>query len=107
MGNLDGYAVAVPEAIKGNSLVIFAVSKKDITETDLKNHLRKSYGAVAVPDQVFFVKDLPKTRSGKILRRLLKNIFLHEPVNETSTLVNPESVAEISALFETGSTVPK
>lgn len=97
---VESAAIAVPDAIKGNGLAIFVVSKKNITETDLKNHIRKAYGPVAVPDHVFFVQDLPKTRSGKILRRLLKNIYLHESIQETSTLVNPEAIAQISAQLE-------
>ena len=93
---VESAAIAIPDAIKGSSIVIFVVGKKTISPTELKTHMRNTYGAIAVPDQVFSVSDLPKTRSGKILRRMLRNLVLKEPITETSILVNPEAIEQIS-----------
>ena len=54
--------------------------------------MRKTYGPIAVPEKVFYVRDLPKTRSGKIMRRMLRNVLLGIDVGDTSTLINPESI---------------
>ena len=55
---------------------------------ELKNHVRHEVGPIAVPAVIEFVPNLPKTRSGKIMRRLLKAQILGQPVGDTSTLEN-------------------
>ena len=54
--------------------------------------VRKTLGPVAAPTEVHFVNDLPKTRSGKIMRRVVKARALGNPVGDISTLMNPEAV---------------
>jgi acetyl-CoA synthetase len=49
-------------------------------------------GPIARPEQVFIVDELPKTRSGKIMRRILKALLTNDPIGDTTTLLNPESV---------------
>jgi acetyl-CoA synthetase len=66
---------------------------------DLVNHIRKTIGAIATPDQLHFVKKLPKTRSGKIMRRLLKAMAKNEQIGDISTLEDEASVDEIQAAF--------
>nr|MBP8107291.1 acetyl-coenzyme A synthetase [Caldilineaceae bacterium] len=60
---------------------------KDLEEA-LKLHVRHEAGPIAVPTSIVFVNDLPKTRSGKIMRRLLRAQLLGQPVGDTSTLAD-------------------
>ncbi|MBU1120915.1 acetate--CoA ligase [Candidatus Micrarchaeota archaeon] len=83
--------------IKGECLVGFVVLKKGIEESDelkkeLREHVGKEIGKIARPDEIWFVDDLPKTRSGKIMRRLIKAKVLGEEIKDTSTLSNPDSL---------------
>lgn len=94
-GVVESGAIAIPDEIKGSSIVMFVVGEKPILFSEIKDHVKKILGPVAVPDTVYFVPDLPKTRSGKIVRRLLRNILLKEKISETSTLINSELVEEL------------
>ncbi|MGB9903026.1 AMP-binding enzyme, partial [Methanothrix sp.] len=58
-------------------------------------HVRSVLGPVAYPEIVYFVKDVPKTRSGKIMRRVIKAKALGNPVGDISALANPEAVDAI------------
>ena len=65
-------------------------------EKDIKNEVAKSIGAIAKPDKIQFVPGLPKTRSGKIMRRILRKIASDETdFGDTSTLLDPEIVTII------------
>ena len=61
----------------------------------LAKHVRSVLGPVAYPEVVYFVNDVPKTRSGKIMRRVIKAKALGNPVGDISALANPESVDAI------------
>ena len=96
----EAAVVGKPHEMKGESIVAYVVLKRgfEISE-NLRNELReyvgKTIGKIARPDELFFVNDLPKTRSGKIMRRVVRKKMLGEPVGDISTLMNPESVEEI------------
>lgn len=98
----ESAVIGVPHPIKGESIFIFAVTYPQ-TQVDaqlsesLKQHMRQKMGPVATPEQIFWVSDLPKTRSGKIMRRILRKIVLAEDENlgDLSTLANPEVVESI------------
>ena len=87
----EAATVGRPHEIKGEAVAAF-VTIKDAEPTDelrtaLQNHVRHEIGALAIPDDIHFAKALPKTRSGKIMRRLLKDIASgKETVGDTSTL---------------------
>lgn len=98
-GVVESAVIAIPDEIKGNAIVSFVVSKTKMSQEDIKAHVRTTHGPISVPDKVFFVEDLPKTRSGKIVRRLLKSIFLGQPIGDTSTLINPEVLEAIRCVF--------
>ena len=92
--------VPIPDKIKGEVPVAFVVlenskyaSEKLVTE--LKKHVDLAIGPTARPELIYFVSDLPKTRSGKIMRRILKDILNNEKPEGLMTLVNPEIVEEI------------
>jgi acetyl-CoA synthetase len=84
--------IGVPDPIKGEIIKAFCILKKgiigdDALKNELKFHVRKTIGPVAVMKGVAFVETLPKTRSGKIMRRVLKAKELGLPLGDTSALV--------------------
>jgi acetyl-CoA synthetase len=97
---IEAAAVGVPDEIKGSSLVVFCVLSQDHIPSDaLQNELRHlvglSLGKPLTPQEVLFVKDLPKTRNAKVMRRVIRSAYLGQDPGDTSSLVNPESVEEI------------
>ena len=96
--------VGVPHKIKGEVPVVFAVLKKRISLQKIKKELvvliRKEMGPIALPKEIYLAKDLPKTRSGKIMRRILKRLFTGEPLGDLSTLSNSESVEEVKKIIK-------
>jgi acetyl-CoA synthetase len=96
----EAVAIGKPHQIKGESIVVFVVLKEGVTQSDelraeLREHVAKEMGKIARPDEVWFVKDVPKTRSGKIMRRVVRARVLGEELGDLSTLRNPEAVDEI------------
>lgn len=95
----------IPDDIKGEVIIAFLVPKEGIIITDsLKNTVietvRKDIGAIATPQDIYFVSKLPKTRSGKIMRRLLKAIASNEKIGDVSTLEDGAAVSEIQTAFD-------
>ncbi len=96
----------IPDEIKGDVIIAFVVLKentstdKTILEKDLFNQIRNEIGAIATPKQIYFVPKLPKTRSGKIMRRLLKSIGSGNSIGDTSTLDDISAVTEIQKIVE-------
>lgn len=87
----EAAAVGRPDEIKGQAITVFVTLKNheptEAMREALKKHVRKEIGALAVPDEVRFTSALPKTRSGKIMRRLLRDIAAgKEGAGDTSTL---------------------
>ena len=95
----------IPDKLKGESIIAFVVLKQgvknDIDElkSELIQTVRKGVGPIATPDQIYFVSKLPKTRSGKIMRRLLKAIISNDKIGDLSTLEDGSSVTEIQTAF--------
>jgi len=95
--------VGKPDSIKGEVIYAFVILKQGIQKKAdfkniLRNHVRKEIGPVATPAEIKIVNDLPKTRSGKIMRRVIKYMIIGKPVGDTSTLANPESIEELKNL---------
>ncbi len=87
----EAAAIGKPDDLKGEHVKVFVILKNGFEASDemmaeLKKHVRTSVGAVAVPDELEFVTSLPKTRSGKIMRRVIRARELGEPSGDTSTL---------------------
>lgn len=96
----ESAAIGRPDDLKGEAIAVFVVLKSaEPTEKlrqELKDHVRKEIGALAVPDDVRFAASLPKTRSGKIMRRLLRDIASgKETVGDTSTLEDYTVLAQL------------
>jgi acetyl-CoA synthetase len=96
----EAAAVGRPHDIKGEAISVFVTLKNgtpgDQLKSDLKAHVRKEMGALADPDDIHFANALPKTRSGKIMRRLLRDIACgKETVGDTSTLEDYSVLAKL------------
>jgi acetyl-CoA synthetase len=94
-----------PDEKKGESIVAFLVLKtshqaSEHLRQDLIKHIRNTIGSIATPDEIHFVARLPKTRSGKIMRRLLKSISANsDSIGDVSTLEDEASVEEIKQAY--------
>jgi len=91
--------------IKGQAIAAFVTLKEGVTYNEelvkeLKEHVASKIGAIARPDDIFFTAELPKTRSGKIMRRLLRDIAEGRAVGDTSTLANPDVVTELKDKYK-------
>jgi acetyl-CoA synthetase len=91
--------------LKGQALAAFVTLKEGKQASpglkdDLKGHVTKKIGAIARPDDIFFSADLPKTRSGKIMRRLLKDIAEGRTLGDTTTLADPAVVNRLKEMYE-------
>ncbi len=94
----------IPHEVKGESIIAFLVLKEGVVpnkqlEDELVQHIRKAVGPIATPDQLYLVSKLPKTRSGKIMRRLLKSVASNENVGDVSTLEDEAAIDEVRTAF--------
>ena len=97
---MKGTAIAAFVILKEKSKTGAAASKDDGLRQQLSAHVAKKIGAIAKPDKVFFTADLPKTRSGKIMRRLLRDIAEGRVLGDTTTLADPTVVASLKTQYE-------
>jgi acetyl-CoA synthetase len=104
-GVAEAAVVGRSHEIKGQAIAAF-VTLKEGTHSgaalmdDLKEHVVKKIGAIARPDDILFTADLPKTRSGKIMRRLLRDIAEGKALGDTTTLADPAVVAKLKANYD-------
>jgi len=95
----EAAVVGRPDAIKGEGIFAFVILKTAITEdleNELRQHVSKEIGAIAKPDVIRFTENLPKTRSGKIMRRLLRDIAAGRSItSDTSTLEDQSVIAQL------------
>jgi acetyl-CoA synthetase len=104
----ESAVVPIPDQIKGQVPVAFVVLKQgtgsDDLEKQIKYHVDNVIGPTARPAKIYFVNDLPKTRSGKIMRRILKNILSNEEPAGIMTLLNPDCVEQIKKIVAAAAT---
>ena len=96
----EAAVIGKSDELKGQSIVAFAslkhgVKADSILLDELKNHVVKKIGAIARPDSIIVTAELPKTRSGKIMRRLLRDISEGRVLGDTTTLADPEVVQQL------------
>jgi acetyl-CoA synthetase len=92
------------DAVKGEVPVAFVTLRTGFTPSeqltaDLIKHIRTTIGPIATPDAIIVVNKLPKTRSGKIMRRLLKAVLTGAPLGDTSTIEDEGSIDDIKATY--------
>ncbi|HXH82206.1 MAG TPA: acetate--CoA ligase [Candidatus Tectomicrobia bacterium] len=101
----EAAVIGRPHDIKGQAIAAFVTvkagveSSKDLAE-ELKQHVARKIGALARPDDIIFSAELPKTRSGKIMRRLLRDIAEGRALGDTTTLADPAVVASLKQRYE-------
>lgn len=103
----ESAVIGIPDEIKGEVPVVFAVYQGKKSEEEIKKEvvekINQMIGPIALPKEVYLVEDLPKTRSGKIMRRLLRKLFTREDLGDLTTLANPESLEKIKEKIQKGS----
>ncbi len=110
----EAAVVGANDAMTGQGIVAFVILRGGIAHansagggnelvTELRNHVAKEIGAIAKPRQILVVAELPKTRSGKIMRRLLKDVAEHRQVGDATTLADPNVMKLISEGLNTSS----
>ena len=101
---VESAVVGYPHDIKGNALMAYVILYEPVDDNanliaEVREEISKQIGPIAKPDRVMVVSGLPKTRSGKIMRRILRNLAANktDQLGDISTLLNPEIVEEIIA----------
>jgi acetyl-CoA synthetase len=101
----EAAVVGKAHELKGQAVAAFVTLKEgrepsDALKQELMQHVAKKIGAIARPDDILFSADLPKTRSGKIMRRLLKDIAEGRALGDTTTLADPTVVQRLKTEYE-------
>jgi acetyl-CoA synthetase len=101
----EAAVVGRPHELKGQALAAFVTLREGFPQSsklrdELRNFVAEKIGAIAKPDDILFSADLPKTRSGKIMRRLLRDIAAGQALGDTTTLADPNVVAALRDQYE-------
>jgi acetyl-CoA synthetase len=103
----EAAVVSKPDDVLGEAIVAFVTLKggyegDDAVAAELREHVATKIGKIARPQGIIFTGDLPKTRSGKIMRRLLRDVARGRPLGDVTTLANSEVVEQIHEMVEAG-----
>jgi acetyl-CoA synthetase len=103
----EAAVVSRPDDVVGEAIVAFVTLKSGVEGDEamageLREHVAELIGKIARPHGIIFTADLPKTRSGKIMRRLLRDVARGRPLGDVTTLANAEVVDEINTMVESG-----
>ena len=95
----EAAVVGANDATTGQAIIAYVTLRggAEVSETDLRNHVAKEIGAIAKPKTIYFTPDLPKTRSGKIMRRLLRDVAEGRNLGDTTTLADASVVTELQS----------
>ncbi|MCZ6788873.1 MAG: acetate--CoA ligase [Chloroflexi bacterium] len=101
---VEAASIGRSDDIKGQAVVAFVTLKDTVTPSDelkveLKKHVTQKIGAIARPDDIFFTAELPKTRSGKIMRRLLRDIAEGRAIGDTTTLADSSVIQTLKEKY--------
>jgi len=101
----EAAVVSQPDPVKGENIIVFAIPTEGSTPSkslkkELADHMRRMVGPIATPHEIYFVSKLPKTRSGKIMRRVLKAVASNSPIGDVTTLEDEASVEEIIKSYQ-------
>jgi acetyl-CoA synthetase len=101
----EAAVVGISHEIKGQAIAAFVILKEGYNpslekQQELKEHVVKKIGSIARPEKIIFIPELPKTRSGKIMRRLLRDIVERKVLGDITTLSDPSIVEELKKKYE-------
>jgi acetyl-CoA synthetase len=101
----EAAVIGISDEIKGQAVAAFVtprvgIESDDTLNSELRQHVAQKIGAIARPDKLFFTSELPKTRSAKIMRRLLRDIAEGRVLGDTTTLADPTVMADIKQRYE-------
>lgn len=105
-GVAESAACGIPDDVKGEAIIAFVVLRQgvqgdpDTLRREITEQVRSAVGPIAAPAQIHFVPRLPKTRSGKIMRRLLRAIATGDGIGDTSTLEDGAAVEDVRSAFD-------
>jgi acetyl-CoA synthetase len=104
-GVAESAVIGVAHELKGQALVAFVslkdgVSPSDVLESELKEWVAKKIGKFAIPERIVFASDLPKTRSGKIMRRLLRDVAEGRALGNVTTLADASVIESLRSKYE-------
>ena len=93
----EAAVVGANDATTGQAIIAYVIlrSGHEVSESDLRNHVAHEIGAIAKPKTIYLTPDLPKTRSGKIMRRLLRDVAEGRNLGDTTTLADANVVNEL------------
>ena len=101
LGSAEAAVCSRKDATTGEAIVAYVTLKggRDASVEklqELRDHVAQKIGPIAKPANIVFTPELPKTRSGKIMRRLLRDVAENRPLGDTTTLADPAVVSEIA-----------
>ncbi len=101
----EAAVIGISDELKGQAVAAFVTPRggtepNDTLARELREHVTRHIGAIARPDKVFFTAELPKTRSAKIMRRLLRDVAEGRVLGDTTTLTDPTVLAQIKQQYE-------
>ena len=101
----EAAVIGISHEIKGQGVAAFVTPRagavaSDALKEELRNHVAKVISAIAKPDKIFFTAELPKTRSAKIMRRLLRDIAEGRALGDTTTLTDPTVISDLKGRYE-------
>lgn len=99
-------AVGVPHPVKGEEVVLFVIAHPSFTPSEqlaeaVKEEVTRTLGKSLKPSHVYFVKDLPRTRNGKVMRRVIRTVYQGQQTGDLSALENPDVIGMIQNLHKT------
>jgi len=102
---VEAAVIGIPDEITGQAIAAFIILKEGVVasadlQEELKELVVKKIGAIARPKKMFFTDDVPKTRSGKIMRRLLKDLALGKSIGDTTTLEDPKLMHRLQSTMQ-------
>jgi acetyl-CoA synthetase len=101
----EAAVVGKEDPVKGESIVVFVKLKEGVESSpelrkSIADHMRRAVGPIAVPDEIYFTAGLCKTRSGKVMRRVLKAVANNTPIGDLTTVEDESCVAEIVKAYQ-------
>ena len=92
-------AISIQDYLEGNIIYLFVVTKEKNINDTIEEKIISNFGSYAIPKKIFYISELPKTRSGKIMRRILREIILNKKINsDKSTILNSKVINQIDKI---------